>query len=318
MDREAGIRRVPEKVQAVATSATTACCSPQNSLHLAKDSSGVQGFFRKSAVSGRYSNLAPCKEGSAPSPRHRAPCGSTESRAVRAGRKAGGAGADRPRGEGGRLAGIYLAVGERTVLPRGRRRRASGHGVVDVSLAGREFAAGVLANASIARQIGREEKVGLRFGTFEKRAQTMAVGTRTWPRGVCTEWSRSRTGRTSHSVHFTGIIDSESVSESRGGTRRHLAKKASAGVRVSIACQLRFSTRTVVLLRMSLIGSFSEGEAGKSCGVCSFTPEPGLSLRSFAQVSGNPGGRIPAGVRTCKRAALLWIGEALFALQICG
>src|SRR5438876_776997 len=94
------------------------------------------------------------------------------------------------------------------------------------------------------------------FGTFAKFTATMTVGTRIGPRTVCTALSCSRTGSVIHSSHVTGRSASarapwpNSIS-SAVATLVAIMQNASCGVRMLIACQLRFSTSTIVLFSMS-------------------------------------------------------------------
>src|SRR5438552_18281584 len=79
----------------------------------------------------------------------------------------------------------------------------------------------------------------------------MTVGTRIAPRTVCTASSWSRMGRVTHSSHVTGRMWSSPSISKPVATLVAIMQKASCGVRTLIACQLRFSTSTIVLFRMS-------------------------------------------------------------------
>src|SRR5438876_1121273 len=97
----------------------------------------------------------------------------------------------------------------------------------------------------------------------------MTVGTRIGPRAVRTAWSFSRTGSVIHSSHITGrMLFSPSIS-SAVATFVAIWQNASCGVRMWIACQLRFSTRTIVLFSMSVIKAFAHSQRLRAVGVCS-------------------------------------------------
>src|SRR2546426_11648021 len=94
----------------------------------------------------------------------------------------------------------------------------------------------------------------------------MTVGTRIGPRTVCTALSCGRIGRVIHSAQERGVksgawsVEREESSDVSGVgysisravvTLVAIMQKASWGVRTLMACQLRLSTRTVVLFSMS-------------------------------------------------------------------
>src|ERR1017187_8430492 len=98
-----------------------------------------------------------------------------------------------------------------------------------------------------------EQSFGRFFGTLAKFTATITVGTRIAPRVVRTALSPSRTGSVIHSSHVTGRMCSLPSMSSAVATFVAIWQKASAGVRMLIACQLRLSTSTIVLFNMSLI-----------------------------------------------------------------
>src|SRR5213592_1298222 len=97
------------------------------------------------------------------------------------------------------------------------------------------------------------QSFGRFFGTLAKFTATITVGTRTWPRTVCTALSCGRTGSATHSSHVTGRMWSSPSISRAVATLVAIMQNASCGVRTWMACQLRFSTSTIVLFRMSLI-----------------------------------------------------------------
>src|SRR4051812_7052480 len=91
----------------------------------------------------------------------------------------------------------------------------------------------------------------------------MTVGTRIGPRTVCTALSCGRIGSVIHSSHLTGRMwFSPSISRPVAAFVA-IWQKASCGVRMLMACQLRFSTSTFDLFSMSFIKCLL------ACGVCS-------------------------------------------------
>src|SRR5947207_64135 len=96
------------------------------------------------------------------------------------------------------------------------------------------------------------------FGTLAKFTATITVGTRIGPRTVCTALSCGRTGSVIHSSHVTGRSASarapspNSIS-SAVATLVAIMQNASCGVRTWMACQLRFSTSTILLFSISII-----------------------------------------------------------------
>src|SRR5439155_10256795 len=97
------------------------------------------------------------------------------------------------------------------------------------------------------------QSFGRFLGTLAKFSATITVGTRIAPRTVCTALSPSQIDSVIHSSHVTGrILFSPSMS-SAVATFVAIWQNAWAGVRMLIACQLRFSTSTIVLFRMSFM-----------------------------------------------------------------
>src|SRR6185436_10221346 len=91
------------------------------------------------------------------------------------------------------------------------------------------------------------------FGTLAKFTATITVGTRIGPRAVRTRLSLSRIGSVIHSSHITGRMwFSPSISKPVA-TPVAIWQNASCGVRMLIACQLRLSTSTIDLFKMSFI-----------------------------------------------------------------
>src|SRR5438876_3192559 len=95
------------------------------------------------------------------------------------------------------------------------------------------------------------QSFGRFLGTLAKLTATMSVGTRIGPRTVCTALSCGRTGSVIHSSQVTGRMWSSPSISSAVATLVAIMQNASCGVRTWMACQLRFSTSTIVLFRMS-------------------------------------------------------------------
>jgi hypothetical protein len=73
------------------------------------------------------------------------------------------------------------------------------------------------------------------------------------PRVVCTALYCARIGSVIHPSQVTGrMLSSPSISRPVA-TLVAIMQNASCGVRMWIACQLRFSTRTIVLFKISVI-----------------------------------------------------------------
>src|ERR1043166_6784029 len=97
------------------------------------------------------------------------------------------------------------------------------------------------------------QSFGRFFGTLAKFNATITVGTRIAPRTVCAALSPSRMGSVIHSSQVTGRMWFSPSISSAVATFVAIWQNASCGVRMLIACQLRFSTSTIVLFKRSFI-----------------------------------------------------------------
>ena len=118
------------------------------------------------------------------------------------------------------------------------------------------------------------------FGTLAKFTATITVGTRIGPRTVCTELSCGRIGSVIHSSHVTGQMWSSPSISSAVATLVAIMQNASCGVRTWMACQLRFSTSTIVLFRMSFNADASTEVTGARKPPVALTATAGYSQKA--------------------------------------
>ena len=102
-------------------------------------------------------------------------------------------------------------------------------------------------------QMPRTPNFGRFLGTLSNFANTSTAGTRTGPLTVPMTLSPSRTGSVSHSAHVTGRMWPPVSMSSAVAAPPAIMLKASIGVFTPMACQLRLSTRTVLLVSWSFM-----------------------------------------------------------------